>query len=337
MTSTAEIVMVPLRDIKPNPFRLLGQFPFGKRKLDALVASAAAVGLWEGIIGRRQGGKVEIAFGHYRVEAARLLGLTDIPVILRDLTDLQMLQFMGRENLEDYNADLLTQLETWRAAKKFSDQSGANSKPLDLASLLGWIDLHQPSGAVQLNDTARTCLAVDAVVTGGYMALTDFYEMGMIPAREIAERTLTRIEQQEKLGTQAKQPRADIERGKKVIGKAGKATADDYRKGTVSKRDLRSRVDQRALNAMITDKAKPSPMFAVFAKGLSNNINVMLRDDAAAQRLAEIVKALSMVSTAEDRQSISRIRFDLEQLAERAAAWRERLAGKAKVTLLRGV
>jgi hypothetical protein len=158
----------------------------------------------------------------------------------------------------------------------------------------------------------------------------------MIPAREIAERTLTRIEQQEKLGTQAKQPRTEIEHGKKVIGKAGRATAEDYRKGAVSKRDLRSRVDQRALNVMVADKAKPSPMFAVFAKGLSNSIGSMLRDDAAAQRLTEIVKALPMVSAVEDRQVVNRLQHDLQQLGERAEDWREKLTGKGKVALLRG-
>ena len=77
MTSTAEIVMVPLRDIDRNPFRLLEQFPFSGRKIRALLASVADVGLWEGVIGRRKGNKVEIAFGHYRIEAARQFGLTD--------------------------------------------------------------------------------------------------------------------------------------------------------------------------------------------------------------------------------------------------------------------
>jgi ParB-like nuclease domain len=336
MTSTAEIVMVPIRDIERNPFRLLEQFPFGERKLRILLASYADVGMWEGVIGRRVGNKVEIAFGHYRVEAARLFGLTEVPMILRDLTDLQMLQFMGRENLEIYNADLLTMLETWRAAKKFSENSGLSSKPIDNARILGWTDV-RPDGAIQLNDTARTCLAVDAVVSGGYMALSDFKEMGMIAAREIAERTLTRIEQQETLGTKTQQPRAEIERGKKVIGKAGKATADDYRKGTVSHRDLRSRVDQRALNVMVAEKGKPSPMFPVFAKALSNSIGSMLRDDAAAVRLQEIVKALPMVSMVEDRQVVSRLQHDLEQLGERATDWREQLTGKGKVALLRGV
>jgi hypothetical protein len=41
----------------------------------------------------------------HRAEAARQLGLEENPLVARKLTDEQMLQFMGRENMEDYNAD----------------------------------------------------------------------------------------------------------------------------------------------------------------------------------------------------------------------------------------
>ena len=37
-------------------------------------------------------------------------------MVVRDLDDKQMLQFMGRENGEDYNADFLVMLEIWEAA-----------------------------------------------------------------------------------------------------------------------------------------------------------------------------------------------------------------------------
>ena len=46
-----------------------------------------------------------------------------------------MLQFMGRENMEDYNADFLCMLETWEAAVKFAHRSAQNSKPIDIARL----------------------------------------------------------------------------------------------------------------------------------------------------------------------------------------------------------
>lgn len=45
---------------------------------------------------------------------------------------------MGRENLEDYNAEFLAMLEVWEAAKKYLHHSAGNSEPLDIAMLLGW-------------------------------------------------------------------------------------------------------------------------------------------------------------------------------------------------------
>ena len=50
-----------------------------------------------------------------------------------------MLQFMGRENLEDYNADFLTMLQTWDAAVGFSSsRDETRGHPVDIANLLGW-------------------------------------------------------------------------------------------------------------------------------------------------------------------------------------------------------
>jgi hypothetical protein len=48
-------------------------------------------------------GRFQIAFGHHRVEAARRRGLKQVPLIVRDLSDGDMLRFMGRENGEDYS------------------------------------------------------------------------------------------------------------------------------------------------------------------------------------------------------------------------------------------
>ena len=50
-----------------------------------------------------------------------------------------MLQFMGRENMADYNADFLTMLETWDAAVAFwPSKDGQAYQPIDIANLLGW-------------------------------------------------------------------------------------------------------------------------------------------------------------------------------------------------------
>jgi ParB-like chromosome segregation protein Spo0J len=64
-------------------------------------------------------------------------GLREIPLIVTDLTDKQMLQYMGRENGEDYNSDFLVMLNTWEEAAEFYREIRQNLKPLEIAQLLG--------------------------------------------------------------------------------------------------------------------------------------------------------------------------------------------------------
>lgn len=47
---------------------------------------------------------------------------------------------MGRENMEDYNSDFLTMLETWEAAAEhlFPSMDGNTTQPIAIAKLLGW-------------------------------------------------------------------------------------------------------------------------------------------------------------------------------------------------------
>ena len=114
----ATLSYVSLSSIEPNPFRDLKTHPFDKRKLDALERSIEHVGLWEGLIGRRAGHGYQLAFGHHRLEAARSRKLTTVPLIIRDLTDEEMVGFMGRENMEDFNSDFLVMLTSWEAARR---------------------------------------------------------------------------------------------------------------------------------------------------------------------------------------------------------------------------
>jgi len=55
------------------------------------------------------------------------------PIIERKLTDEQMLQFMGRENGEDYKSDFNIMLNTWDGAIKFS---GTGKSDVEIARLL---------------------------------------------------------------------------------------------------------------------------------------------------------------------------------------------------------
>ena len=71
------IKQISLSKVDPNPYRMLGDYPYSEEKLSVLVRSIKDVGLWEGVIGRERDDRVEIAFGHHRIEAAKRAGLSD--------------------------------------------------------------------------------------------------------------------------------------------------------------------------------------------------------------------------------------------------------------------
>src|SRR5215469_4227951 len=135
-----EIVTADLNRIANNPYRRLHAYPFIEGKLAALQRSIEDVGLWPSIMARPLKEKLwdfELAFGHHRLEAARRQGLKKVQLIVEHLSDRDMLQYMGRENLEDYDSSFLIQLESWEAAVKSGLVRSASaeqaSQPLEIA------------------------------------------------------------------------------------------------------------------------------------------------------------------------------------------------------------
>src|SRR5262245_53893149 len=97
--------LVRIKDLRPNPFRNLEDYPIHREKVDALKESIASTEFWGTICGRPAGGDaVEIAFGHHRLAALKeLMGGTDgVEIIVRKYTNEQMLKMMARENMEEW-------------------------------------------------------------------------------------------------------------------------------------------------------------------------------------------------------------------------------------------
>jgi hypothetical protein len=81
-----------------------------------------------------------------------------------------MIQFMGRENMADYNADFLTMLETWDAAVQHLElRDGQADQPIVIASLLGWTQLRKPD-SVQMNRTRAKWISLEQQGTDGRVA-----------------------------------------------------------------------------------------------------------------------------------------------------------------------
>lgn len=325
----SEIKDVAISQIDPNPYRDLPTFPWIERKIEQLQRSFKDVGVWEGVIARPNKTRFQTAFGHHRVEAARRNKLKDIPLIIRPLSEQQMLQFMGRENGEDYNADFLVMLNTWEAADKFlfADRQ-KKSQALDIARLLGW------TAAVaayddQMNHTARACHYAAALIGGGYETRGRYEGMTVYQVESIAGAAFNRMHQVDKIGQQNKASARQIDNAKRDIAKAASYTADQAKKGAVAQRDLRAHVDVNTYR-FARESKRTTPLFSQFGASVIGQIERMLNEDSVTERLAQIHKALPDIAEHSDKQIVQRIDLALEQLGDRAGDWRKKLTHPGK-------
>jgi hypothetical protein len=286
--------------IEANPHRNLKTYPWIERKVEQLMHSIDGVGLWASVIGRPHGKRYQLAFGHHRIEAAERLKLKTIHLIIRQLSDLEMLQFMGRENGEDYSTDLLVLLNTWEGAVKFLANSKdypsprthvrREAKPLEIARVLGWLSPDRSRDGMQMSRAARACSDAFALISGGYLSRDDLRGLYTSDAQEIVGRAQFRMEQMEQLATKSRAPRSEIEAAKRHIGNAATTTATSLKEGKLAHRDLRGQVDLHAYR-FARDAKVQSPLFAAFGKSLVEQIERMLNTDVMAEKLGEVRKA----------------------------------------------
>ena len=99
-----DFVRVKLKDIKKNPFRNFDIYPIREDKVFRLMESIRATTFWGGLVGRKKDGKVEIAYGHHRLDALKKMFDEDpeIDIVIRDFSDPDMMKLMSRENAEEW-------------------------------------------------------------------------------------------------------------------------------------------------------------------------------------------------------------------------------------------
>jgi ParB/RepB/Spo0J family partition protein len=327
---TAIIEMVPIDKIVANPFRDLDTYPVVKEKVDSLIMSFKTVGMWESIIARRMAdGSYQQAFGHQRLAAAKTLGLKTVPIIVKDLTDEQMVQYMGRENGEDYRADFLILLNTWEAGLKYASRTekyGKSTKDVDIARLLGWTEAYSDGRTDQMNQVARACSGGHALIDAGHVNRQDFEGISVTAARQIVDRALSRMESINRSAKLSGAPAEDVKHAKSMVGKGVRATTSEVRGGNIPRSQVASRVDVNTMAAAGRSKVKRTPLFEVFGRALVDSVAKMLERDSVAERLAEIVKVIDQVVEEDDRVVLRQLDFQLGEVGTRAERWRKRLA-----------
>ncbi|TWH46628.1 nucleoid occlusion protein [Sporomusa sp. KB1] len=98
--------------IIPNPFQ--PRKTFNDDSLQELAESIREFGVIQPLLVRRQGEAYELIAGERRLRASRLAGLTEVPVIVRELDDKEMAELAMIENLQREDLHFLEEAEGYQ-------------------------------------------------------------------------------------------------------------------------------------------------------------------------------------------------------------------------------
>jgi len=93
-----EIIYVQSGQIKPNPFQ--PREDFDPTSIEELALSIKEKGVIQPLLVRRKGDNYELIAGERRLRAANSLGLKEIPIIVRDVSDQDSLELALIENIQ---------------------------------------------------------------------------------------------------------------------------------------------------------------------------------------------------------------------------------------------
>jgi ParB family chromosome partitioning protein len=120
--------MVPIDQIDPNPNQprqVMGD-------LSELMASIAEKGIIEPIVVRQRGSRFQIIAGERRYQAAVQVGLREIPIVIREVDDNEIIEIALIENIQRKD---LTAFEESEALNALADRCGYTHE--DMARRLG--------------------------------------------------------------------------------------------------------------------------------------------------------------------------------------------------------
>jgi len=138
---------IKVRDVHPNPYRNIDHYPLNKEKIMALTQSIEKTGFWDNLVGREVDGKIQIAYGHHRIEALRLaegFGYDfEFELPIKEIDNGTMIQIMANENMQEWGHDITVIDETVKVTKKYLE---SDSKFLAAKKIGGTYEKNQASG-----------------------------------------------------------------------------------------------------------------------------------------------------------------------------------------------
>jgi len=162
---------VPISLLDPNPHQ--PRQAMKQEDLDHLKSSIREHGVIQPIVVRRSGERYQVIAGERRFRAAQGIGLAEVPVVIRDATDEEMLELALVENLQREDLDPIEKAMSFRAylsrAGK-TQESAAARLGLDRSTIANMIRL------LELPDPVQQMVRAGLVAMGharAILSLTD--------------------------------------------------------------------------------------------------------------------------------------------------------------------
>ena len=177
------MISIELLDPNPNqPRQVMGD-------LSELMASVSEKGVIEPLVVRQRGGRYQIIAGERRYHAAVQVGLRDVPVVIREVDDIEVLELALVENLQRKDltafeeAEALYQLaqkcdythedmarKLGKSRTSITESLSLNNMPDEVRNLCRLADITSKSTLLQIvrqSDPKKMMALVERLVNGG--------------------------------------------------------------------------------------------------------------------------------------------------------------------------
>lgn len=219
-TPKEEIIKVPIEELRSNPYQ--PRKIFDEKALDELATSIKEHGVFQPIIIKKSIKGYEIIAGERRVKASQKAGLKEIPAIVRDFTDNEMMEIALLENLQREN---LSAIEEANAYKNLL--TSLNLTQEQLSERIGKSRSHITNmiGLLSLPSTTQNLINQKEITMGHARVLSKLKDENQI--NELTDKIITEgisVRELEELTSNN-----DYERKNKIVRVKSKSENNEYK------------------------------------------------------------------------------------------------------------
>ena len=198
--TSSDFFFCAVGDLRPNRYQ--PRTRFSEEELARLTTSIAQQGVLQPLLARNIDGSYELIAGERRLRAAKAAGLTEVPVIILDLTDEQVLEVSIIENIQRENLNVLEEAEAYfrlinefgYTQEKVASKIGKNRSTI--ANLLRLRSLPQPIKESLIAE--KISMGHARALLGGGSEENQLYLFEQVLARGLSVRETERLVNQAK-------------------------------------------------------------------------------------------------------------------------------------------